>query len=116
MPFCPKCSYEYEAGILKCADCDTPLVESLPTEEHLQSRDLEVVYTCSELIEAEMIKANLESVEIEATLLVQKDQNFPTVGDLSVIKVFVPHKQAEAARNFLENPQPLEENGDTGTE
>jgi hypothetical protein len=32
MPFCPKCRYEYQAGIAKCPDCDETLVSSLPDE------------------------------------------------------------------------------------
>jgi len=103
MPYCPKCLVEYETGVERCADCDTPLVPELPTDAHLQSQDLEVVYTCSDLIEAELIKANLESVEIDVTVLVQKDNNFPAVGDFAIIKLFVPKTQVEAAKNYLEN-------------
>ncbi|MEW6410836.1 MAG: hypothetical protein AB1483_00015 [Candidatus Zixiibacteriota bacterium] len=31
--FCPKCRYEYEAGVEVCPDCDEPLVASLPVED-----------------------------------------------------------------------------------
>jgi hypothetical protein len=33
MPFCPKCHYEYEAGVTVCPDCDEKLVDALPDEE-----------------------------------------------------------------------------------
>ncbi len=29
---CPKCGAEYRQGYYRCADCDVPLVESLPDE------------------------------------------------------------------------------------
>ena len=32
MPYCPKCRYEYEAGVGICPDCDEKLVEALPPE------------------------------------------------------------------------------------
>ncbi|MCP4684654.1 MAG: hypothetical protein GY867_04310 [bacterium] len=31
MPFCPKCKYEYTAGIAVCSDCNEPLVDRLAT-------------------------------------------------------------------------------------
>lgn len=33
MPFCPRCGYEYRAGIDRCPDCREALVQSLPPEE-----------------------------------------------------------------------------------
>ncbi|MFZ5981537.1 MAG: hypothetical protein ACOYVF_12995 [Candidatus Zixiibacteriota bacterium] len=34
MPFCPKCRYEYEAGVFVCPDCDERLVALLPDDEN----------------------------------------------------------------------------------
>lgn len=116
MPYCPDCKTEYETGIETCADCGAYLVDELSEEHHLESKDLELVYTCSELIEAEMIKANLESIELNVTLLVQKDQNFPAVGDFAIIKLFVPKEQAEAARNYIENLPAVTEDSESEDE
>ena len=35
MPWCPKCKNEYVAGITKCADCGSELVEELSQEEEV---------------------------------------------------------------------------------
>jgi hypothetical protein len=37
MPFCPECKYEYKAGVERCPDCGSPLVERLE-EEHVPLR------------------------------------------------------------------------------
>jgi hypothetical protein len=31
MPYCPECRYEYRDGVTRCADCDSGLVEALPS-------------------------------------------------------------------------------------
>ena len=36
MPFCPNCKAEYVAGITRCSDCDLPLVDHLPEEQHVE--------------------------------------------------------------------------------
>jgi len=30
MPYCPRCGYEYRAGVERCADCGAPLVAEPP--------------------------------------------------------------------------------------
>ncbi len=80
MPFCPSCLYEYKEGIKDCPDCGTPLVKELI------DHDWVVVYTSDQLYDVRMKKDALESAEIEATILSQKDSNFPVPGDLTVIK------------------------------
>jgi predicted negative regulator of RcsB-dependent stress response len=77
------------------------LVEKLTEEEHFSSADYALVYEASNLIEAQMIKANLESAEIESYILNQQDRNYPGVGDMTVVKVFVRVKDASEALDFL---------------
>lgn len=31
MPFCPDCRYEYQDGVSECPDCESDLVEALPS-------------------------------------------------------------------------------------
>ena len=39
MPFCPKCRYEYETGVITCPDCDEALIAELPAETDDKSTD-----------------------------------------------------------------------------
>lgn len=106
MPYCPNCTYEYVAGIKECPDCGTTLVEELIDYDWI------VVYTSDQLYDVQMMKDALESAEIKATILSQKDSNFPVTGDLAVIKLLVKSEDADSALNFikeLENTKPEEE-------
>jgi len=106
MPYCPNCTYEYVSGIKECPDCGTTLVEELV------DYDWVVVYTSDQLYDVQMMKDALESAEIKAAILSQKDSNFPVTGDLAVIKLLVKSEDESTALNFineLENTKPEEE-------
>jgi len=106
MSFCPNCTYEYKEGIKVCPDCGTTLVEELIDQNWV------VVYTSDQLYDVQMMKDALESAEIKAAILSQKDSNFPVTGDLAVIKLLVKSEDESAALNFineLENTKPEEE-------
>ena len=95
MPVCPNCRYEYVEGIKVCSDCGETLVDELTESEWI------IVYTSDKEYEIQMIKDELESAGINATVLSQKDSNFPATGDLAVIKLLVLKDDAEAAINFI---------------
>jgi hypothetical protein len=106
MSFCPNCTYEYKEGIKVCPDCGTTLVEELIDQNWV------VVYTSDQLYDVQMMKDALESSEIKAAILSQKDSNFPVTGDLAVIKLLVKSEDESTALNFineLENTKPEEE-------
>ncbi|AFN74865.1 hypothetical protein MROS_1631 [Melioribacter roseus P3M-2] len=99
---CPKCEYEYVEGIQECPDCGVQLVTREEFEGHLvHPEDWVVVYTCSDNIEAEMYKANLESADIETLILSQKDRSYPTVGDLAIVKILVRKNDVDSALEII---------------
>ncbi len=105
MPVCPKCNYEYVEGIAICPDCNTHLVEEdeLQNVEELSEKDWVLVYTSGNELEMGMLKGILESAGLEVNVLSQKDHNFPTPGDLSVVKLFVRKNDVQAALNYIQD-------------
>lgn len=106
MPFCPNCRYEYLEGVKVCPDCNLPLVPELIDEDWV------VVYTSDQEYDVQMMKDALESADIDATILSQKDSSFPVTGDLAVIKLLVKTDDASSAINFineLNNSEPENE-------
>lgn len=105
MKYCPNCRAEYLEEIKICADCDVELVDSLIEAEEITESDLTLIYQCDQLYKAQLIKANLESANIESFILSQKDSNYPSVGDLAIIKLFVKNEDAETALEFINNSE-----------
>ncbi|MFH1194196.1 MAG: hypothetical protein V1720_00710 [bacterium] len=106
---CPKCEAEYVKGIATCADCEIELIPREEFERQLtKPSDWIIVSVCSEIYIADMLKANLEGAGIETVIISQKDSNFPSIGDFSVIKVMVKKVNADDAVKIIEdidNPQ-----------
>lgn len=65
--------------------------------------DYALLTKCSTEIEADMIAANLEGAGIESYILRQNDSSFPVMGNLSVVKIYVPRARLSDAREYLSN-------------
>ncbi len=108
---CPKCEYEYVEGIKVCPDCGSDLITVEEFEGHLvHPEDWIVVYSTDKSYEADMLKSNLESADIETLILSQNDKNFPTVGDLSIIKILVRKTEADSALQIIDDINNSSEN------
>ena len=67
--FCPECGCEYVEGVIECADCHVPLVESLPSEmadETTETEEIRWVHLLTSTYEADiaLIKGLLEGENI----------------------------------------------------
>lgn len=101
---CPKCEYEYVAGIRICPECGSKLIRIEDLEGELaRPSDWIVAFTTDKTFEAEMLQANLEGAGIASKLLSQRDRNLPGAGDLSIIKLFVKKDQASEAVEIIKN-------------
>ena len=105
MPVCPNCKYEYIDGIVICPDCNTPLIDSIELNNYddLSEDDWVLVYNSFSEIEADMLKENLESAGISASVLSQKDSSFPAPGGLSTVKLFVKKVDVLEALEFIQD-------------
>lgn len=104
MPICPKCEYEYVDGISVCPDCGETLIDEASFKEHLiEPEDWEVVYTCEQSYEAEMLKANLDGAGIESLIMPITDRNFPSPGNFLVVKLFVRKNQLQEAAQIIQD-------------
>lgn len=116
MPVCPNCKYDYIEGIAICPDCNVALVDELKNFNELSEEDWVLVYTTFSLIDADMLKENLISAGISASVLSQKDSSFPAPGDLSTVKLFVKKADVSEALEFIQTikskPTNTEEDAD----
>jgi Putative prokaryotic signal transducing protein len=104
MPVCPNCEYEYVEGITICPDCGANLVDDkyYVKPENWDEDNWVVVYTSSQEYEIEMLRDNLQGAGVETAILSQKDRNFPTMGDLAIVKLLVHKEDVQSALNFIE--------------
>ncbi len=111
MPFCPECEAEYVDGIEECVDCQTALVEELPSEDpgdHVEPSSDEdmfvTVFAGGNAFDMRMAKGLLESSGFHVELLGANDPMNPTPTGIQVRQ-----DEVEEAKELLENPSDLED-------
>jgi len=103
MPFCPNCKKKFERSIKNCSECGGELIASPEADLSWNENDFTLLTVCTQMYEADIIKANLESTDIETIILSQQDSNYPCLGNASAIKIFIRKEDEESARDYLEN-------------
>lgn len=68
----------------------------------LKKDDWVVIFKTDHEYKAGMLKNNLESAGIEVNILSQKDHNFPTPGNMSVVKLLVRKADEDAALAYIQ--------------
>ncbi|MCE1188941.1 MAG: DUF2007 domain-containing protein [Ignavibacteria bacterium] len=110
MPYCPECKSEYIEGVTRCSDCEVDLVDVLNEDEHFSPENYKLIFQSSQVIEAEMLKSNLESAGIEAYILNQTDRSYVGFNNTGLVKVFVNISDENDAEEFLKNYETSENN------
>jgi uncharacterized Zn finger protein (UPF0148 family) len=100
MPYCPKCGFEYKAGIEKCPDCGATLVEKLPEEESAQGVDYVPLRSLPSRLYAEMLQEALKKEGIPS--FIKSDDiaiTFPSYGTTSAVTVTIWVPEADVERS-----------------
>ncbi len=83
------------------------------TAEHVKiHKQWSVIFSTKIVYEAEMIKANLENAGFHSQIFSQFDHaSFASYGKFAIVKVMVPHAQADEARETLRELNLLDDEG-----
>lgn len=105
MPYCSICGGEYESGVEKCPDCDSPLVDNMPPQNPDARPDAKLVevYVASGDKEALVIKGLLESEGIMCSLSSDVPHSvYPLeVDGLGAVRINVLDEDAERAEQLI---------------
>jgi hypothetical protein len=98
---CPECGALFDRGAPVCPECGSVVDNPPDGSVSFYTDEFLLVYSCYDLYEAEMIKANLESGGIETWIVNKKVSSYPGLGNMSAILVFVKVEVSESAFEFL---------------
>lgn len=110
MPFCPECQAEYVDGIVECVDCQTTLVDELPTTTPQapagsnSEGEYVTVFEGGSAFDMRMAKGLLESSGFHVEMLGGNDPLNPTPTGIQVRA-----DEVEEARELLQNPGDLDD-------
>jgi hypothetical protein len=101
--FCPKCKAEFREGFNHCKECNLDLVESLPEDPPVEHFRPAVVFTTSNILEAQLVKSLLEGNGVTVFLV---DGQFPAMNPfytnaIGGIKLAVSESELEEAKEIL---------------
>jgi len=107
MPFCPKCRFEYVAGVERCPDCSVALVESLPPAPLSPEEDLVQVELCT--VQGEIHARLLQDALASQGIPSRTDSAWPFEGTLNVFSLPAPIGGGlGAGRRIMVNRRDLE--------
>ncbi len=107
-PFCPRCRSEYREGFKRCSDCESDLVETLPSEtdnrEDINS-DMLSVYDAPDQMSALALSSLLNDSGISAIV---KSEQIPMYDGVAMMlfsrwgRVMVLENQYEKAKTLID--------------
>ena len=103
MPFCPKCRTEYVDEAKTCDDCGTELVAEAPPSDPYDHSDLVEAWHTHGEMDAQMIRALLESNGIQAVFSgesLRLTHGF-TIDGLAEVRILVRREDAKRAREVI---------------
>ena len=98
---CPECGSIFDSGVPVCPECGATVENPSDGSISFYTDEYIFIYSCYDLYEAEMIKANLDSAGIETWIVNKKDSSYPGLGNLSSIMLYVKVEDSESAFEFL---------------
>jgi len=112
MPYCPKCRFDYRAGMAVCPDCGEALLEGSvppPGREHRPSPETEPVRLCrvadpneAEIIHAALTEAGIQSVIQEYGPITARLTRVVDGATHDYAIIFVTRNRLEEARRILD--------------
>ncbi len=105
--FCPNCRTEYQAGVLRCADCEVALVAERPPEPEVEWADYLTVMTTRDHSELAVAKSLLEASGIPFFACHEEVENLLATGPVELqVRAEDAETATELLRELIERAKP----------